>query len=189
MKLIKTLLAAFFLFAFYSPAKTLIITPSQLAYVNIEQVYENLIIVENARASLENLIEEKKAEVEELQNDIDELREAINLYDEKEILPENEEEEPGDLPDSKEELNQALSEKEARLSDLREASALQIQQKNEALRISIMSKIYDVIEELAEREGYTAVLDGNIVFFTGEAAPDITGEVIRILNEKARKNN
>ncbi len=189
MKLIKAILPAFFLFAFYSPAETLIITSSRLAYVDIEKVYENLIMVDNARAALENLIEERRAEVEELQNNIDELRAAIEFPDEKEIVPEDETEEPRDLLESGEDPEEMIAEKEKELGNLRETSVLEIQQKNQSLRSSIMSEIYDTIEQLAAREGYTAVLDGNIVFCTGDAVTDITAEVIEILNEKGRKNN
>jgi len=55
---------------------------------------------------------------------------------------------------------------------------------DENMKYSIMGHIYDIIKEVAVREGYSIVINKEDMIYCEVESIDITGEVIRKLNEK-----
>lgn len=204
MRFLKAAALLLFLSLTAVPAPGVVITSQKMAYVDMEKVYENLIVVHQARAELENLIQQKKEEVKELEKNVEDLRKDIARIKKEEPTNTDEVEESRisgnadenvqnietpDVPETRlGELKNSLDEKKTRLQELKELAEKNIRETEQSYRRRIMSKIYDVLENIAQKEEYTAVLDGEVIFFTGEDVVDITNKVIEELNEKAREN-
>ncbi len=193
------------------PAGAVVIRTQRLGYVDLERVYENLIVVEEAREDIGELIRGQRIEVEEKRERIERIEERLSDWPDPEQDPEPGDDEPGapaeleeeplpEIPETEEppreddppreeksyeELQELLQEKERALDELRAQCLEDIEERQQAYRRDIMSRIYEAVGHIARRDGYTALLDGDIVFFTGDDIEDITGQVIEYLNEQA----
>ncbi|MGM0568561.1 MAG: OmpH family outer membrane protein [Elusimicrobiota bacterium] len=174
MRFFKPFFIFFVLLLFASPVRGLVLTPQKIAYVDIEQVYENIIMVDRAREEIKDLIDEQRLRLEESEENLKEIRESI---------------EDNEVPvEEREKLEERLEEKEKGMEELGAECSQIIEERESAYRQRIMGEIYDAVTKIARRGGYTAVLDGEVVFFTGDSVEDISSEVIDLLNEKRPEN-
>ncbi|MFH1414593.1 MAG: OmpH family outer membrane protein [Elusimicrobiota bacterium] len=81
------------------------------------------------------------------------------------------------------ELNEILKQKEMDLKELMEQSKKLLKEKEKELKYKIMGKIYDTVNNVAEKKGFTVIMDKEVILFSEESVVDITDEIIRILNE------
>ncbi|MFC2091153.1 OmpH family outer membrane protein [Elusimicrobiota bacterium] len=91
------------------------------------------------------------------------------------------------LPDFElEEFGKQLKKKEVELRQLMLESKKLISMKEQEYKHMILGNIYETVRTIASKGGYTLIVDKDIVLFSESSVVDITGEVIRNLDE-ARK--
>ena len=149
---------------------SVMISSVRIAYVDVGKVFEQLQKVEDFRSELRQIVKEKKEEIEELERAIASVRHKV--LNQKDELPAFE----------VEEFESLLTKKEKELRQLMEESKLLIKGKEKEYKYKILGEIYEVINSVASRDGYTVVLEKNLVLFSEETVYDITDEVINKIN-------
>ncbi len=155
----------------YNPVLGMVITPTRIAYVEVEKVFNNLDRVREAREALQELIEDKKEEVEDTERAIEGV--AGKIEEQKDSLPE---EELKGLEDS-------LDERREGLRELKIVSQELITDQEKTLRHNIMGQIYDTIEKMADKNDYTIILNKDMILFSVEEQVDLTDKVIKNMNQ------
>jgi len=148
------------------------ISSVKIAYVDVEEVFNSLIKVQETRRSLGKLMEEKKNQIQETEEAIQAVKNKIELQ--REQLP----------PSEVEEFARLLQQKEEDLKELIADSKELISGKEKESKYEILGEIYDMIDEIASREGYTVILEKEAVLFSKESTVDITEDVIARMNKK-----
>ncbi len=170
MKKIIFIFFGFLVFSFL-PLSAVIISSVRIAYVDIEKVFEGLNVVEESRNELRELIEDKKKEIEKLEKVIAAVRNIILLQQYN--LP----------PSAIDDFKNMLDAKEKKLGKLVNESKEFVAGKEKEYKYKILGRIYDTIQKIAMDEGYTIILEKELILFSRNESVDITAEVIKVINE------
>jgi Skp family chaperone for outer membrane proteins len=162
------------------------LSSERIAYVDIDRVFDEYKGIKQAKEKMERKIETKRGEIAKLEKEIRDLEVAMREKERIEPVPttglaEKEVEIstgpviPKPLPEevirlNKEKLNKMLKEMKKELAKLEKDITRQI-----------LGKIYDVIREIAQTEGYAIVLDKKNILYS-EIENDLTEKVIQKLN-------
>ncbi len=84
-------------------------------------------------------------------------------------------------------LEEEIIWKKEELDDMVKEGEKEILKKEKEIKYQILGKIYDVIREIAKKEGYTVVLDKSNVLYSEKSADDLTEKVIKKLNKEYKK--
>jgi len=147
-----------------------IISSTRIAYVDIEQVYEELDEIEHYREEIKSLLYSKKEEIEGKEKEILELKKLI-------------EEEMEELSSEEiEEYEYKISGLEEELEKDRVETKRMILFREEELKYEIYGKIYDAVEKIAQNEGYNVILKKDTVLYSEDSVEDITEKIIEKIN-------
>ncbi|MFC2061248.1 OmpH family outer membrane protein [Elusimicrobiota bacterium] len=149
-------------------AHSLMITSTKIAYVNIEEIFTKMKKVNMAKKNLKDFIQERKTRIEETEKAIASVERRISGED----MP----------PEEVEEFTKMLVDKKAELKELMEESKRVISVREDEFKYEIMGDIYNKVREIAEIQGYTVILEKEVILFSMDSVTDITDEVLRGLN-------
>ncbi|MGM0441168.1 MAG: OmpH family outer membrane protein [Elusimicrobiota bacterium] len=169
--LIKFILGISLVLGGYSTAEAMKLTPSRVAYVKVEKVFNELKRVHKAKDSLQNLIDDKKDKIEETEDAIEDVTKKLDNQNDE--LSEEE----------IENFEKSLDEKREDLKKLKLDSKKIIEEEEEKLRHNIMGEIYDTIKRVAEESDYTVILNKDMVLFSVDKQVDITDKIIREMDK------
>jgi len=190
MKRISLFFFVFFLFYFFPftlpDVRAVMLSSERIAYVDIDRVFDEYKSTKQAKEKMEREIEMKRGEIAKLEKEIRDLEVALREKERVEPVPttgltEKEVEIstgpviPKPLPEevirlNKEKLNKMVKEMKEELTNLEKETTHQV-----------LGKIYDVIREIAQAEGYAIVLDKKNILYS-EIENDLTEKVIEKLN-------
>ena len=177
----------FYFFPFTLPdVRAVMLSSERIAYVDIDRVFDEYKGTKQAKEKMEREIETKRGEIAKLEKEIRDLEFAMREKERVEPVPttglaEKEVEIstgpviPKPLPEevirlNKEKLNKMVKKMKEELAKLEKEITYQI-----------LGKIYDVIREIAQTEGYAIVLDKKNILYS-EIENDLTEKVIQKLN-------
>ena len=183
----KILIVTGLLLLVFCNVKAATIASDRIACVDIEEVFDSYAGTLNSRKLLSEEIRKRKEEIITLEAKISQLETGMNEGEEgiqDGSFPEGAAavykdtgtaagEGAGTLEAMKKELQKKIQDIEAGLTEM-----------DENMKYSIMGHIYDIIKEVAVREGYSIVINKEDMIYCEVESIDITGEVIRKLNEK-----
>lgn len=190
----KRILLFFFIFSLcnffpftFSEVRAVMLSSERIAYVDIDRVFDEYKGTKQAKEKIEREIKMRRSEIARLEQEIRNLEVASR---EKErvapvpttglageegvgvstgaVIPKPRPEEVIRL--NKERLNKTLGETKNELAKLEKEITHQV-----------LGKIYDVIKEIAQTEGYAIVLDKKNILYS-EMENDLTEKVIQKLN-------
>lgn len=190
MKRISLFFFVFSLFCFFPftlpDVRAVMLSSERIAYVDIDRVFDEYKGIKQAKEKIEREIETKRGEIAKLEKEIRDLefamREkervepvAITGLAEKEVEISTGPVITKPLPEeiirlNKEKLNKMVKKMKEELARLEKEMTHQI-----------LGKIYDVIREIAQAEGYAIILDKKNILYS-EMENDLTKKVIQMLN-------
>lgn len=178
----------FYFFPFTLPhVKAVMLSSERIAYVDIDRVFDEYKGTKQAKEKIEREIETKRSEIAKLEKEIRDLEVAARKKERVEPVPitglageEEVEISTGPvitkpLPEevirlNKEKLNKMVKKMKEELARLEKEITQQI-----------LGKIYDVIREIAQAEGYAIILEKKNILYS-EMENDLTEKVIQRLN-------
>jgi len=195
------LLAGLFIVVNCTPVLSVEITPSRVASVDIRYIFDNCTQTKNARKEIEDYRSKSAMTLNQMEKELSTLKERLTMP--SELIPaatevtETIEPEETQMAVSTQtlvstgtvtaeaglsEVRKLVKEKEYEIKKLREDIERSIKELEEALRHNIMGIIYDAVQIVGEKKGYSAVLDKSEILW-GQPGEDLTQEVLEYLNE------
>ncbi len=177
------------------------ITPSRIASVDIRYIFDNCPQTKKARKEIQDYRSTKARMLNQMEKELTTLKERLTMP--SELIPaateaaetiEPEETKPVistqtlvstqtvTVEAGLSETRKLIKKKEEEIKKLRQDVERSIKEWEEASRHNIMGVIYDAIQIVGERKGYSAVLDKSEVLW-GQPSEDLTQEVLEYLNE------
>lgn len=197
--IIVTLLAGLFMIMVnYTPALSVEITPSRVASVDIRYIFDNCTQTKNARKEIQDYRSDSARTLNQMEKELITLKERLTMP--SGLIPaatkaiELGKTEPAvstqpvvstgtaTAEAGLSETRKLVKEKEDEIKKLRQDIERNIKEREEASRHNIMGIIYDAVQIVGEKKGYSAVLDKSEVLW-GQPGEDLTQEVLEYLNE------
>ncbi len=191
MKKILFFFFLFYLFYFFPSTLTgvraVMLSSERIAYVDIERIFNEYKSTKQAKERIEREIKSRRNEITTLEKEIRELELASKERQRVEPvaitgLVGEEKIEISTAPVVREQLpEEAIRLKKKRLDELTEKTGQELARLEEEITRQILGKIYDVVKEIAQAEGYAVVLDKKNVLYSA-MDNDLTEKVIKKLN-------
>ncbi len=145
---------------------------TKIATVDMQKAIQTVDTGKKAKSDLEKALTLKKKEIQDEEAKINKMGEEFK----KQSLVMNDE--------ARSKRQVEIQEKIAKLQQLQMKSQTELQQKEQELTLPILSRLRQIIKELATQKGYTVVLEKNenMVLFSLEK-DDLTEDVIRVYNK------
>lgn len=142
----------------------------KLGYVNLKEILDKYEKVGDGEEQLLKDAEEKNAEREKLLEETKNLREKVDLLEDKQ----------------REKKERELAEKIKKLQDFTYDARTDLRQKRDEKLREIMSEIKDVMEEYGQSRNYQIIIDDTLLLYKAEGL-DVTEDIIKILNKRYKK--
>jgi len=190
MKRISFFLFVFSLFYFFlfplPGVRAVMLSSERIAYVDIDRVFDECKGTKQAKEKIEGEIKTRRNEIAGLEKEIRDLEVASKKGEIIEPVSTTglvgEEVEISTVPIVSEPLpEEVIREKKKRLNQMVEKSKEELARLEREITHQILGKIYDVIREIAQDEGYAIVLDKKNILYS-EMENDLTEKVIKRLN-------
>lgn len=146
----------------------------KIGIVNIDVVMET--IFTGKSKSMQDIAKEKK----EFQEKLEKLEENINLLREASLKEKDE--------SRKLLIEKKLQETQKQYSDYYKLTSYKIDQKVRSIQGPILKEIYDVVQRISEKEGYSLIMEAKtdgIFYYSGES--DITQKVVDFFNNSYKE--
>jgi outer membrane protein len=141
---------------------------TKIGYVISEQIMQNLPEAQTVSKQLETL---RKEAVDTLESFQKEIQAKVAEYQQKESLM---------TEDAKKKTQKELYDMDAQLKELNQKKSDELKKKNETLMQPIIQKINNAIEFIAKDEGFSVILDKNVILY-GDQQINITNKVLDIM--------
>ena len=178
----------FYFFPFSLPGvRAVMLSSERIAYVDIERVFDEYKGTKQAKQKMEREIETKRNEITKLEKEIRDLEVAPKERERVEPVPTTglageEEVEISTGPVVTKLLpEEVIRLKKEKLNEGLEKIKVELARLEKEITHQILGKIYDVIREIAQAEGYAIVLDKKNILYS-EMENDLTEKVIQRLN-------
>jgi len=179
-------LAYFFLFSL-AGARAVMLSSERIAYVDIEKVFNECESTKQARKKIEKEVEIKRKEIDRLEKEIRDLETSGKKKEIFEPVPTT-----GLVGEEKVEVSTApavpkpvpeevIEMKKRKLNETVEKIKEELTRLEKDTNYQILGKIYDIVKEIAQAEGYSIVLDKRNILYS-EMENDLTDKVIKRLN-------
>lgn len=166
-KILTTIMAASMVFATGALANT------KLGYVDMQKAIKTTSAGKSAKDKLEKEIKKRTKEIEKMKGDIQKMTQDL---DKKKLIL---------SPDVKAKKQQEIQEQMLQYRELVGKTQLELQEKERKLTMPILEKLRKVISEVADKEGYTMILEKSeqsVLWAKKES--DITDKVIKAFEKK-----
>ena len=141
---------------------------SKIGFVISEQIMQNF---PEAQAVSKELAEIRKISIDTLEVLQKELQYKVADYQQKEGLMSGE---------AKKKVQKELYDMDTKLKDITQKKSEELKTKNEELMRPVVEKINNAIEYIAKEEGFTVILDKNMLLY-GNQQINITNKVLDVL--------
>jgi len=177
-----------YFFSFSLPSvRAVMLSSERIAYVDIEKVFNECKSTIQAKKKIEGRIEIRRNEIDRLEKEIRDLEMTSKKRKEAEPVPAT-----GLVGEEKVEISTApavtkplpeevIELKKERLDEMIEKMKGELTRLEKEITHQILGKIYDVVREIAQAEGYAIVLDKKNILYS-EMENDLTEKVINRLN-------
>jgi outer membrane protein len=169
-KKMRLILSILIIVLFFSWTHSVCAQDLRLAYVNLKKVLDDYEKVRDGEKQLLKEAEDKNAVREKLVNEIKNLREKIDLLDNKE----------------KEKKQKELDEKVKRLQDFTYETRTDLRQKRDEKFRDIMKEVKTVVEEYGKSHNYNIIIDDTLLLYKDDKL-DATEDIIKTLNQRYNK--
>jgi len=146
---------------------------AKVGYVDMDRVFDEYTETQKASQELNKEINARRKEITKLENEITSLREELNT---QEALLSKEE-----RLKRAQEINQKIFDLQKYVRDVE----MDLARKEETMTKKLITAIYNVVQEIGRKEGYTLILRKDSILYGGEGM-DLTDEVIKVLNKGKR---
>ncbi len=143
-------------------------TPLKLGYVDMQKAIQTTTVGKKAKETLEAEFNKKKKELEKKEADIKAMNED---FEKKKLVLSDE---------VKEKKSNEIRTQMMKYQELVGQSQLEIQKKERDLTLPIVKKLREILEKVAQKEGYTMILEKseqNVLFAIKEV--DLTDRLIK----------
>jgi outer membrane protein len=149
------------------------VAPMKIGTVDMQKALQSVEAGKKARSQLESEFNKKKVELQKEEADIKKMHEEFQ----KQSLVMNEQ--------ARGKKQSELQQRILKLQEQTAKSQMEIQKKEQDLTTPILTKLRDVIKKIAEKKGYTVVLEKNenSVLYSLEK-DDLTTEVVSSYNQE-----
>jgi len=178
----------FYFFAYSLPAvRAVMLSSERIAYVDIDRVFDEYKGTKQAKKKIEIENETRRREIATLEKEIRDLDVASKKKERVEPVPTSglagqEGLEISTAPVVTKPLTEEVIRlKKEKLSKMVEKMGEELARLEKEITHQILGKIYDVIREIAQAEGYAIVLDKKNILYS-EIENDLTEKVIQKLN-------
>ena len=145
----------------------------KIGYVDLQRALTQSEAGEKAKAVFKAEVDKMEASLQKRKGEVEKLKEEL----EKKGLLLNEEEREG--------LGRDYRQKLRDFESLYKASQEELKIKDRNLTARLLEELYQIVQEIGEKGGYTLILEGNnTVVIYGAKAIDLTEEVIKTYNQK-----
>ena len=162
---------------------SLTLSTEKIAFCDIEKVFNSYSLTQISRKQLkeekkkiEEAIKKLEEEIKNLEDKILNIKKSTYTVSTSSVSISTQ-----TLPGLS--LEEEIEKKRKELKVKKERFKKELEKKEEDIREQIIYRIYKVIEEIANEEGYTIILDKSQLLYS-TTARDITDEVIKKLEEK-----
>jgi len=163
------------------------LSSERIAYVDIERVFNEYKGVKQAKKKMEGEIETRRSEIATVEKEIRDLEVASRKTETVESAPIT-----GLVGEEKVEISTApvvakplpeevIKLKKEKLNETVEKMKEELTKLEKEVTRQVLGKIYDVVREIAQAEGYAIVLDKKDILYS-EIENDLTEKVIKRLN-------
>ena len=142
----------------------------QIGFVSFEKIFESYEKTKEKNENLQKEKYEKEVDGQKMVDDINKLRNEIQLLSEE----------------MKESKQKELTEKMRNLRDFTNDSKESLLKKRDEIFKALTKEIVSIIEEKGKTDGYTLIFDDQVLFYKAKAN-DLTEEIIKILNNKYKQ--
>jgi len=167
--------------------RAVMLSSERIAYVDIERVFNEYKGVKQAKEKMERQIETRRSEIAKLEKEIRDLEVASKKTETIESVPIT-----GLVGEEKVEISTApvvakplpeevIKLKKEKLNETVEKMKEELTRLEKEVTRQVLGKIYDVVREIAQDEGYAIVLDKKNILYS-EMENDLTEKVIKRLN-------
>jgi Skp family chaperone for outer membrane proteins len=176
-------------FLLFSPpsVKAVMLSSERIAYVDIERVFDEYKSTKQVKKKMEAEIETRRSEIDRLEKEIKDLEVASKKTETIESVPIT-----GLVGEEKVEISTApvvtkplpeevIKLKKEKLTETVDKMKDELTRLEKEITHQVLGKIYDVVREIAQAEGYAIVLDKKNVLYS-EMENDLTEKVIKKLN-------
>lgn len=148
----------------------------KIGYVDLQKALNQSEAGEKAKEEFKAEVEKMEVSLQKRKGEVEKLKEEI----EKKGLLLNEEEREG--------LGRDYRQKLRDFERLYKDSQQELKIKDQNLTAKLLEELYQIVQEIGEKGGYTLILEGNnTVVLYGAKAIDLTEEVIETYNQKGSK--
>ena len=139
----------------------------KVGYVNLAKVFEGYQRTKASDAALENEGKQKEAELEGRTNELDKLRQNLELLNDE----------------ARETKSREVAEKAEELQWLRSNTARDLDRKRDKIAKGILQEIQRGLEEYAKANGFSLIFDSRSLVYA-QSAYDVTDDVLKLLNSR-----
>jgi len=167
--------------------RAVMLSSERIAYVDIEKVFNECKGAKQARERIEGEIEARRKEIDRLEKEIRDLEVGSKKKERVEPVPitelvGEEKVEISTVPVVTKPLPEEVIElKKESLNEMVEKMEEDLTRLEKEITHQVLGKIYDVVREIAQAEGYAIVLDKKNILYS-EMENDLTEKVIKRLN-------
>ncbi len=158
--------ALLFLLSFLGRAENL----AKVGYVDMDRVFDEYTETQKASQELNKEISARRTEITKLENEITTLKEKLDAQEA--LLSKEERSKRAQV------INQKILDLQKYVRDIE----MDLARKEEAMTKKLITAIYNVVREIARKEGYTLILRKDSILY-GEEGMDLTDKVIKVLNK------
>jgi outer membrane protein len=142
----------------------------KLGYINLRKVQSDSIAGKEAIKTLEDLVKDKQAQIEQRKNEIQKMQQELDKQ--SAVIS------AAERSRRQDKLQRAYKDYQRFASD----SEDELAKKKEELASKMFDEVAAVIEKYGKEEGYTLILDRSVVLYAPEAV-DITDKIIKAYDD------
>ncbi|MCQ9207790.1 MAG: OmpH family outer membrane protein [Omnitrophica bacterium] len=142
----------------------------KLGFISLKKVLDNYEKVKDGEDILLKEAEKKNAQRDKLVKEIKNLREKIDLLQDKQ----------------REKKRRELNEKVKKLQDFTYETRTDLRQKRDEKFMEIMKEVKAVIEEYGSSRNYNIIIDDTLLLYKDQGL-NVTDDLIKILNQRYKK--
>ena len=142
----------------------------KVGYINLPKIFDGYERTKTSDTTLEKQGKQKDAELEGRMNELKKLRQNLELLNDE----------------AKEAKRREIEEKADELQRFRANTARDLRRERDEVAKEILGDIEKTLQEYAKANAYTFIFDSRSLLY-GDGANDLTGEILTLLNSKAKK--
>ena len=142
---------------------------SKIGYVDLGRVFDEYNRTKSSEAALDQHGKQREAELEGRLSELKKMREGLELLND----------------DAREAKTREVEERAESLQQFRNSAARDLRRERDKIAKVILDDISSAIQDYGKANGFSMIFDARSLLY-GEQAHDITDEVLKLLNSRAK---